>query len=117
MENLEDLPSIFDVVGRKLRVYFMIALRDGPRRPSKVSKALDAPLSNLYMIFNELKEVKLIESFEKEGIIYWRLTNPGKGGLMQILAFSRGRLQRKVLERKISSITEDIFYQLVHLYL
>lgn len=100
----EDLSSIFKAVGGKLRARFMISLRDGPQRPSKVSQTLDAPLSNLYRIFNELKEVKLVESFEKEGIVYWRLTHLGERWLSANIDI----LSEKISEASIRQ--EDFFH-------
>jgi len=74
----EDLLAIFEAVGGRLRARFMIELRAGPLRPSKLSQKLEAPISNLYRIFNELKEAKLVESYEHEGMVYWKLTDLGE---------------------------------------
>jgi len=76
---LEDrnLSEIFEVVGGRLRTNFVLALRDGPLRPAQLSQKLDAPISNLYRIFNELKHAGLVESFEKDGLVYWKLTEFG----------------------------------------
>lgn len=71
------LSEIFEVVGGRLRTNFVLALRDGPLRPAQLSQKLDAPISNLYRIFNELKHAGLVESFEKDGLVYWKLTEFG----------------------------------------
>jgi DNA-binding transcriptional ArsR family regulator len=74
----EDLATIFEAVGGRLRARFVLELRSGSYRPSKLSHRLDAPVSNLYRIFNELRDAKLVESYESEGVVYWRLTDFGK---------------------------------------
>ncbi|MGQ9780684.1 MAG: winged helix-turn-helix domain-containing protein [Nitrososphaeria archaeon] len=74
----EDLLTIFEAVGGRLRARFVMELRAGPYRPSKLSHKLNAPLSNLYRIFNELKDAKLVESIENDGIVFWRLTEFGR---------------------------------------
>ncbi|MEM3403198.1 MAG: winged helix-turn-helix domain-containing protein [Nitrososphaeria archaeon] len=79
MESFEsDLSAIFEAVGGKQRARLILALREGAERPSKLSHKLDVPLPNLYRIFNELKEVNLVESIEKEGIVYWALSPLGE---------------------------------------
>lgn len=53
----KDISKIFEVVGGRLRTNFVLALRDSSLRPVQLSQKLDAPISNLYRIFNDLKQV------------------------------------------------------------
>lgn len=74
----KNISNIFEVVGGRLRTNFVLALRGGPLRPTQLSQKLDAPISNLYRIFNDLKQAGIVESFEKDGLVYWALTEFGE---------------------------------------
>jgi len=94
---LEDrnLSEIFEVVGGKLRTNFVLSLRDGPLRPAQLSQKLDAPTSNLYRIFNELKHAGLVESFEKDGLVYWKLTDFGIKWINANIEAITGSMEKK----------------------
>jgi len=94
-----DLSAIFEAVGGRQRARLILALREGAERPSKLGHKLDVPLPNLYRIFNELKEVNLVESIEKEGIVYWALSPLGERWISaNISALSKKALKTDLKE-------------------
>ncbi|MEM0052576.1 MAG: helix-turn-helix domain-containing protein [Nitrososphaeria archaeon] len=94
----KSISKIFEVVGGRLRTNFVLALRDGPLRPAQLSQKLDAPISNLYRIFNDLKQVGLVESFEKDGLVYWALTEFGEKWLKANIEIVTGTLREEEKE-------------------
>ncbi|MCX8189373.1 MAG: helix-turn-helix domain-containing protein [Nitrososphaeria archaeon] len=97
MEN-KDLSKVFEVVGGRLRTNFVLALKDGPLRPAQLSQKLDAPISNLYRIFNDLKHAGLVESFEKDGLVYWSLTEFGERWINANIEAITGTVRKDVKE-------------------
>jgi len=92
----KDISRIFEAVGGRLRTNFVLALREGPLRPSQLSQKLDAPISNLYRVFNELKNAGLVESFERNGLVYWRLTEFGERWINANIETIKGSGERKM---------------------
>jgi len=90
----EELYRVLDAAGGRLKVNLMLSLLDGPLRPSEVSKRLNAPTSNAYRAFNELRDAGLAESFEEGGVVRWRLTERGRRFVELNLALLRGEAAR-----------------------